>query len=43
MTQIMTSNEKGSLAVQTGTLWQNKSEEEKRLLKLLGLVSFKIM
>ena len=39
----MTSNAKGSLA-ESGTqaLWQQKSEEEKRLLKLLSLVSFKI-
>ena len=39
----MTSNSKGSL-VESGTqaLWQQKSEEEKRLLKLLSLVSFKI-
>ena len=43
MTYIMTSNAKGSLA-ESGTqaLWQQKSEEEKRLLKLLSLVSFKI-
>lgn len=44
MTHIMTSNTKGNLALKDDSeiLWQDKSEEEKKLVKLLSLVSFKI-
>jgi len=44
MTHIMTSNTKGNLFQKDKSLvdWQDKSDEEKRLIKLLSLVSFKI-
>ena len=43
MTYIMTSNTKGSLAAKDNSqLWQDKSDDEKTLLKLLSLVSYKI-
>lgn len=44
MTYVMTSNTKGNLARSEDPLklWQNKSDDEKRLLKLLSLVSHKI-
>lgn len=44
MTHIMTSNTKGSLAAKNplAIAWQDKSDDEKRLIKLLSLVSFKI-
>jgi Ca2+-binding EF-hand superfamily protein len=44
MTYIMSSNTVGSLAekAKPETLWQNKPEAERRLLKLLSLVSYKI-
>ena len=44
MTHIMTSNTKGNLAKRDplDKQWQDKSDEEKRLIKLLSLVSFKI-
>ena len=43
MTYIMSSNTKGDLAEEDKTgKWQDKSDGEKRLIKLLSLVSFKI-
>jgi len=43
MTYVMTSNTKGSLAEKDkAPAWQDKSEEEKRLIKLLSLVSLKL-
>jgi Ca2+-binding EF-hand superfamily protein len=43
MTYVMTSNTKGSLAEKDDIpAWQDRSEEEKRLMKLLSLVSFKL-
>lgn len=42
MTYVMTSNTKGSLMGNHNANWQDKPEEEKKLLKLLSLVSFKI-
>ena len=43
MTYVMTSNTKGSLAAKDHSqLWQDKSDDEKTLLKLLSLVSYKI-
>ena len=43
MTYVMTSNTKQSLTEKDPSPpWQDKNEEEKRLIKLLSLVSMKI-
>ena len=43
MTYVMTSNTKSDLANKdTMPAWQDKSDEEKRLIKLLSLVSYKL-
>ena len=44
MTAIMTANNRTDLSAKLDDKleWHNKSDEEKRLLKLLSLVSFKI-
>ena len=43
MTHVMTGNQRGNLAEKPKTVgWQEKSDDEQRLLKLLSLVSFKI-
>lgn len=43
MTYVMTSNTKGSLAEKGAEkMWQDKNSEEKRLMKLLALVSYKL-
>ena len=43
MTYVMTSNTKGSLAdADIGKKWQEKDQEEQRLMKLLALVSYKL-
>lgn len=43
MTHVMTMNQRKSLADNhEGSVWQDKPEDEQKLLKLLSLVSFKI-